>query len=134
MEPVDPSKKHFYISLVKSALRLLGCYLLWSAGYVMDDIAGVFVHVYSIRTRCSRSIRYCGGTLMGPYSEERQTRRAELIASVLVNKVTSPEVKRIWEQHLANLATTEQQYNARVASLYGDKKWNQSIGTLLPTL
>ena len=43
MEPVDPSKKHFYISLVKSALRLLGCYLLWSAGYVMDDIAGIFV-------------------------------------------------------------------------------------------
>ena len=43
MEPVDPSKKHFYISLVKSALRLLGCYLLWSAGYVMDDLAGMFI-------------------------------------------------------------------------------------------
>jgi hypothetical protein len=71
---------------------------------------------------------------MGPYSEEQQTRRAELIASVLVNNANSPEVKHIWEQHLANLATTEQQYNARVASLYGDKKWNQSIGTLLPTL
>lgn len=24
-EPVDPSKKHFYLSLVKSAIRLLGC-------------------------------------------------------------------------------------------------------------
>ena len=71
---------------------------------------------------------------MGPYSEEQQTRRAQLIASLLVNNANSPEVKRIWEQHLSNLATTEQQYNARVALLYGDKKWNQSIGTLLPTL
>jgi hypothetical protein len=43
MEPVDPGKKHFYISLVKSALRLLGCYLLWSAGAVMGDVAGIFV-------------------------------------------------------------------------------------------
>jgi len=25
MEPVDPSKKHFYISLVKSGMRLTGC-------------------------------------------------------------------------------------------------------------
>lgn len=24
-EPVDPSRKHFYISLVKSGLRLVGC-------------------------------------------------------------------------------------------------------------
>jgi len=71
---------------------------------------------------------------MGPYSEEQQTRRAQLIASLLVNNANSPEVKRIWEQHLSNLATTEQQYNARVALLYGDKKWNQSIGTFLPTL
>ena len=28
-EPVDVSKKHFYLSLVKSAVRLGGC--LWSA-------------------------------------------------------------------------------------------------------
>ena len=43
MEPVDISKKHFYISMVKSVLRLGGCYLLWSAGFVMDDIPGMFV-------------------------------------------------------------------------------------------
>ena len=43
MEPVDASKKHFYISMVKSVLRLGACYLLWSAGAVMGDIAGVFV-------------------------------------------------------------------------------------------
>ena len=24
-EPVDPSKKHFYLSLIKSAVRLIGC-------------------------------------------------------------------------------------------------------------
>ena len=70
---------------------------------------------------------------MGPYSKEQQTRRAELIASVLVNNANSPEVKRIWEQHLANLATTEDEYNTRAVALYGDKKWNQSIGTLLLT-
>ena len=70
---------------------------------------------------------------MGPFSEERQMRRAEMIASILVN-TSDPEVKRIWNQHLDNLARTEEQYNARVALLYGDKKWNQSIGTLLPTL
>ena len=70
---------------------------------------------------------------MGPYSKERQIRRAELIASVLVNNTNNSEVKRIWEQHLANLATTEEQYNTRVVSLYGDKKWNQSIGTSLLT-
>lgn len=32
MEPVDPSKKHFYISLVKSGIRLLGCWTLFQAG------------------------------------------------------------------------------------------------------
>ena len=70
---------------------------------------------------------------MGPYSEEQQTRRAELIASVLVNNKLPMETKHIWETHLANLAVTEDQYNARVADIYGDKKWNQSIGTLLLT-
>jgi hypothetical protein len=70
---------------------------------------------------------------MGPYSEERQTRRAELICSILVNNKNNLEVKRIWEKHFANLAMNEQQYNARVAALYGDKTWNQSIGTVLLT-
>ena len=65
---------------------------------------------------------------MGPFSEERQMRRAEMIASILVN-ISDPEVKRIWNQHLDNLARTEDQYNARVAQVYGDKKWNQCIGT-----
>ena len=33
----DPSKGHFYVSLVKSAARLVGCYFLWSAGTYMVD-------------------------------------------------------------------------------------------------
>lgn len=70
---------------------------------------------------------------MGPYSKERQIRRAELIASILVNNSNSPEVKRIWEQHLANLANNETDYNARVVKLYGEKKWNRYIGMLVPT-
>ena len=70
---------------------------------------------------------------MGPFDFERQQRRAELIASILLNKKLDKDAKRIWNTHLAKLAVTEDQYNARVADVYGDKKWNQSIGTLLPT-
>ena len=35
MEPVDPSKKHFYISLVKSALRILGCIVVLLGGGII---------------------------------------------------------------------------------------------------
>lgn len=35
MEPVDPSKKHFYISLVKSALRILGCIAVLLGGGII---------------------------------------------------------------------------------------------------
>ena len=35
MEPVDPSKKHFYISLVKSGLRLAGCLIAAYTGSVV---------------------------------------------------------------------------------------------------
>ena len=31
-EPVDPSKKHFYISLVKSAKRIAGCVVALATG------------------------------------------------------------------------------------------------------
>jgi predicted secreted Zn-dependent protease len=70
---------------------------------------------------------------MGPFDFERQQRRAELIASILLNKKLDKDAKRIWNTHLAKLARTEDEYNARAVTLYGDKKWNQSIGTLLPT-
>ena len=35
MEPVDPSKKHFYISLVKSVLRLVGAGCFIALGYTL---------------------------------------------------------------------------------------------------
>jgi len=70
---------------------------------------------------------------MGPFDFERQQRRAELIASILLNKKLDKDAKRIWNTHLAKLARTEDEYNARAIALYGDKKWNQSIGTLLLT-
>jgi hypothetical protein len=35
MEPVDVSKKHFYVSLVKSGLRLAGCLLAAYTGSVV---------------------------------------------------------------------------------------------------
>jgi len=71
---------------------------------------------------------------MGPFDFERQQRRAELIASILLNKKLDKDAKRIWNTHLAKLARTEDEYNARAVALYGEKKWNQSIGTLLLTL
>jgi len=37
MEPVDVSKKHFYISMLKSAVRLLGCWALFQGGMAMLD-------------------------------------------------------------------------------------------------
>jgi len=35
VEPKDPSKKHFYISLVKSGLRLAGCLIAAYTGSVV---------------------------------------------------------------------------------------------------
>lgn len=34
-EPVDPSKKHFYLSIVKSAVRLIGCLAAAGTGSVV---------------------------------------------------------------------------------------------------
>ena len=40
MEPVDPSKKHFYISLVKSAVRIVAGIFLVMGNFVL---AGSFL-------------------------------------------------------------------------------------------
>ena len=48
-EPKDPSKKHFYISLVKSAIRIAGCVAalatgIWgwlAAGLLIAEILGI---------------------------------------------------------------------------------------------
>jgi len=34
-EPKDPSNKHFYISLIKSALRIVGCTAVLLGGSIM---------------------------------------------------------------------------------------------------
>lgn len=69
---------------------------------------------------------------MGPFSVYTQQKRAERIASVLLT-CKDKDAKRIWRMHLANLANNETDYNARVVALYGEKKWNQYIGMVLPT-
>ena len=69
---------------------------------------------------------------MGPYSDYAQQKRAERIASILLN-CKDKDAQRIWNQHLANLANNETDYNARVVKLYGEKKWNRYIGMLVPT-
>ncbi len=69
---------------------------------------------------------------MGPFSEYKQQKRAERIASVLLN-CKDKDARRIWRLHLANLANNETDYNARVVEMYGEKKWNQYIGMVLPT-
>jgi len=43
MEPVDPSKKHFYISMVKSAVRIAGCVLTLYTGHVLWLAGGFLV-------------------------------------------------------------------------------------------
>lgn len=48
-EPVDPSKKHFYISMIKSAVRILGCVValytgsvFWLAGgFLVGELLGI---------------------------------------------------------------------------------------------
>lgn len=71
---------------------------------------------------------------MGPYSEDRQLRRAELISSIILNNANNPEVKSIWKKHLSSLAQNETEYYRRIATIYGDKKWNKSIGMQSLTL
>lgn len=49
MEPVDPSKKHFYISMVKSTIRIAGCLfclftldVTWLAsGFLVGELLGI---------------------------------------------------------------------------------------------
>jgi len=40
MQPKDPSKKHFYISMVKSAVRIAGCALTLYTGHVFWIASG----------------------------------------------------------------------------------------------
>ena len=53
-EPVDPSKKHFYISMIKSAVRILGCVVALYTGSVIWLASGFL---------CWRTVRNLGGTM-----------------------------------------------------------------------
>ena len=42
-EPVDVSKKHFYISMIKSVVRILGCVVCLFTGSVVWLASGLLV-------------------------------------------------------------------------------------------
>jgi len=45
VEPKDPSKKHFYLSMVKSAIRLGGCMVLALSG---DLVLATFAVMFAV--------------------------------------------------------------------------------------
>ena len=55
---------------------------------------------------------------MGPYSEERQYQRADSIVRLLAQKDLPNTTRALWQNHLANLARNETQYNFRVREIY----------------
>jgi len=62
---------------------------------------------------------------MGPYSEELQQKRSNNLKLVLANPKLSDDMKRIWKQHLRNLAVNEDEYNKRVKEIYEKvQPWN----------
>jgi hypothetical protein len=59
---------------------------------------------------------------MGPWSEERQYQRAQAIARVLADPNLNEDARRIWERHLGNLSSNEDQYNARVRQIWTEMR------------
>ena len=60
---------------------------------------------------------------MGPYSEDKQIQRADSIKRLLeTNPQMSEHMKAIWNKHLLNLAGNEDEYVARVKSIYSTLK------------
>ena len=57
---------------------------------------------------------------MGPYSDRRQAVRRENILQILARPNLKDDARRIWTQHLNRLATSEEQYNARVKAVYSN--------------
>ena len=55
---------------------------------------------------------------MGPYSEELQQKRCKNLKLILAIPNISDDMKRIWKQHLNNLAVNEDEYNKRVKEVY----------------
>ena len=55
---------------------------------------------------------------MGPYSEELQQKRSNYLKKLIADTNISDDMKRIWKQHLNNLAVNEDEYNKRVKEVY----------------
>ena len=55
---------------------------------------------------------------MGPYSEERQYKRAASLGAVLLDTGIDPDFRRIYEHKLRTLARSESDYNERVIAVY----------------
>jgi hypothetical protein len=66
---------------------------------------------------------------LGPFSDERQVKRAEAICRVLAQDLTE-DARRIWEQHLRGLSRSEEQYNARVKMIWTGIRNKQTGGWL----
>ena len=63
------------------------------------------------------------GSIMGPYSEDVQFKRAESIKRLLEqNPQIDPLYRGMWENKLRALAKNETEYNWRVRSLYEGMK------------
>jgi hypothetical protein len=65
---------------------------------------------------------------MGPYSELRQAERRHRILQILANPSLKEDARRIWTLHLARLATSEEQYNARVQATYSKMILDKDFG------
>lgn len=65
---------------------------------------------------------------MGPFSERRQQERREQILRILDNPRLKEDARRIWTLHLARLATSEEQYNARVQAVYSKFSFGKNFG------
>ena len=61
-EPVDVSKKHFYISLVKSAVRIVAGVALIAGWYIK---IGNLIMAGGALLLASRNFRHFGGTIDG---------------------------------------------------------------------
>lgn len=59
---------------------------------------------------------------MGPYSEFLQSRRRQIIQKLLdTNPQLDDITKAMWQRHLNNIACSEEEYNARVREVYGNR-------------
>tara|TARA_B100000886_G_scaffold214622_1_gene148802 strand:- start:179 stop:382 length:204 start_codon:yes stop_codon:yes gene_type:complete len=67
---------------------------------------------------------------MGPYSEDRQYRRAAALGSAILAPNIDPDFRKIYELKLRSLARSEEQYIERVKQTYRGLRWNPFIGTV----